>query len=117
MSGTIYYKIYASYPEYPPNAQITIGEFVYEDELVVGFKSKFPNAPIHWLFVPREHIEDFHKASDEVVLRIKKVISGEVEKNGWTEDGYRIVVNGGTAKMVPHLHFHLLAKVSLDREV
>jgi histidine triad (HIT) family protein len=92
-------------------------EFVYEDELVVGFKSKFPNAPIHWLFVPREHIEDFHKASDEVVLRIKKVISGEVEKNGWTKDGYRIVVNGGTAKMVPHLHFHLLAKVSLDREV
>lgn len=85
------------------------GEFVYQDELIVGFESKFPKAPIHWLFVPRKHISDFHKASDEVVLRIKKIISEQVEKNGWVKDGYRIVVNGGTAKMVPHLHFHLLA--------
>lgn len=92
-------------------------EFVYQDELIVVFKSIDPKAPIHWLFVPRNHVADFHEASDEVVLRIKRVISEQVKKNNWAKDGYRIVVNGGTAKMVPHLHFHLLAKVSLDREV
>lgn len=93
------------------------GEFVYQDDLIAVFKSIDPKAPIHWLFVPKEHVGDFHEATDEVVLRIKKVISEEVEKNGWVKDGYRVVINGGTAKMVPHLHFHLLAKVSLDREV
>lgn len=93
------------------------GEFVYQDELIVGFKSKFPKAPVHLLFIPREHIEDFHLVDDEIVLRIKKVISEEIKRNNWVKDGYRIVVNGGSAKMVPHLHFHLLGKVSLDREV
>ncbi len=93
-------------------------EFIYQDDLIVGFKDKSSKSnEIHWLFVPREHVSDFHLASDEIILRIKKVISEEIVKNKMADDGYRIVVNGGTAKMVPHLHFHLLGKVSLDREV
>lgn len=91
--------------------------FVYEDEKVAVFPDINPAAPVHLLFVPKEHIGDLSDAPDEMVLAIRNRIIAEVNRLGLVDKGYRIIVNGGTAKAVPHLHFHLLGQVKKERQV
>lgn len=90
---------------------------IYQDEKVVVFPDINPTAPVHLLFVPREHIGDLNDAPDEMILAIKNRIIAEVDRLGLVDKGYRIIVNGGTAKAVPHLHFHLLGEVKVERKV
>lgn len=92
-------------------------EIVYQDEKIVAFKDIAPKAPVHYLFVPREHVRDLVDASDELVLAIRNKMVDKVKELGLLEKGYRIVVNGGAAKAVPHLHVHLLGEVSRARQV
>jgi len=92
-------------------------EFVYEDEDIAVFEDKNPKAPLHLLFVPKEHVEELGEAKDMIVLSIKKKIADIVGERWLIEKGYRVVVNGGTARAVPHLHFHLLGGVDVGRNV
>ena len=92
-------------------------KIVFEDDLIMGFESIAPYAPIHYLFIPKEHFDDFHELSDDMVTRIKGVISDKIGELELADQGYRIVVNGGIAKTVQHVHFHLLGKVSSDKDL
>lgn len=92
-------------------------EFVYQDEEIAVFPDVKPAAPIHFLFIPKKHVADLTEADDELVLRIKNKILEKVRELGLVEKGYRIVVNGGTAKAVPHLHWHLLGEIRAERKV
>lgn len=92
-------------------------EVVFQDDTVLAFKDISPKAPVHFVFVPKEHVGDFSLASDRAVLAIKNAILDQVKKLGLVEKGYRIVINGGAAKAVPHLHAHLLGEVSVERKV
>lgn len=94
-----------------------LAEVVLQDDMVLAFKDINPKAPVHFVFVPKEHIGDFSDAGDEVILAIKKRILDQVKKFGLMGKGYRLVVNGGAAKAVPHLHVHLLGGVSVERQV
>ena len=88
---------------------------VYQDDNLVVFHNIKPEAPLHLLIVPKEHFSDFTEAKDETLLRVKEEIRSLVAQFGLSEKGYRIVVNGGTAKHISHLHFHFLGEVSLNR--
>ncbi|MFH1799124.1 MAG: histidine triad nucleotide-binding protein [Candidatus Omnitrophota bacterium] len=88
-------------------------ETVYEDEEVMAFKDLKPQAPVHFLFIPKKHISTLNDIScQDVVLignlfaRIKEV----AHKKGLDKDGYRVVVNCGknAGQEVFHLHAHLL---------
>lgn len=92
-------------------------EVVCQDTAVMAFKDITPQAPVHYIFVPKEHVGDFLDADDETVLAIKNRILDKVRELKLAEKGYRLVVNGGAAKAVPHLHVHLLGEVSVKREV
>jgi len=86
-------------------------EFIYNDEKIVGFPSNKPQAPIHMVFVPKEHLATFLEVSDEVFGSILKAIQKKVIELGLKEKSYRVIVNGGKAQEVPHVHFHLLGEV------
>ncbi len=87
---------------------------VYEDELCYAFYDINPQAPTHFLVVPRDHIQSVSavtEASAHLVGHIFAVIAKLAKELGFGEAGYRVVSNIGEAgqQTVPHLHFHVLA--------
>ncbi len=83
-------------------------EFAFENADIVAFSDIRPIKPVHLLIVPKIHITDFTKLENDLILgKIRIAILGLIEQNKLTDKGYRIVVNGGGAQAVDHLHFHL----------
>lgn len=87
---------------------------VYEDDLCFAFNDIHPQAPTHILIIPKTHFDSLDKASsgDQGVLGHMMLTAAEIARaKGFSEDGYRVVVNtnrdGG--QTVFHLHLHLLA--------
>ncbi len=84
---------------------------VDETENVVCFADIKPQAEFHLLVVPKKHIADFSelKTEDmETLSEMVKVAQNQIAKYSMREKGFRIVMNGGPAAHVPHLHMHLL---------
>ena len=85
----------------------------YEDELVYAFHDIDPQAPVHILIIPKQHVKSADEITAEnssVVAHIFEVAALLAKENGISEDGYRIVTNVGEAggQTVKHLHFHLM---------
>lgn len=90
---------------------------LYEDETCVAFYDQQPQAPIHFLVIPKEHIaatsqlQEYHRGLIGHIFLVITYICKQLE----LEDGYRIVNNCGEngGQTVEHLHFHVLAGRSL----
>lgn len=92
-------------------------KFFYQDDQIAVFQAVPASGPIHMLFIPKAHIGDFIEADNKVILAIKAKIIDKVKELGLIDKGYRIVINGGTAKAVPHFHVHLLGDVEEFRDI
>ncbi|WP_099320534.1 MULTISPECIES: histidine triad nucleotide-binding protein [unclassified Anaerococcus] len=84
---------------------------IYEDENLIAFNDLDPQAPIHFLVIPKKHITSLSTLSDsdsQLIAEIMKVIRDLAKKYDLT--GYRVVTNIGEegGQSVPHLHFHVL---------
>ncbi len=91
---------------------------VYEDDVCYAFNDIEPKAPVHFLVVPKEHIESVAMVTPEnsaVVSHIFEVIA-RLSKELDLSEGFRVVSNTGdiAKQSVKHLHFHVLAKRSLE---
>ena len=85
---------------------------IYEDGQCLAFYDIDPQAPTHFLVVPKEHIPSVAWVDEDnagVVAHIFTVIAQQAKKLGL--DSYRVVSNIGeqAGQSVPHLHFHVLA--------
>ncbi len=85
---------------------------VYEDDTVFAFRDIEPQAPVHVLIVPKEHIasaKEINETNSAVVAHIFEA-AAKIAKDEGLEDGYRIVNNCGDSagQTVKHLHFHLM---------
>ncbi|MBN1034706.1 histidine triad nucleotide-binding protein [Clostridium botulinum] len=92
---------------------------LYEDELVYAFYDINPEAPVHFLIIPKEHIKSVNELNEKninVVSHIFKVINKLVVELDIAESGYRIVNNCGEdgGQTVNHMHFHILAGRNLQ---
>lgn len=86
---------------------------IYEDDKVLAFYDISPEAPVHFLVIPKEHIESANDISEEnskIVAHIFCVINKIVKELKVDETGYRIVNNCGVhgGQTVNHMHFHVL---------
>ena len=95
-------------------------DIVYEDEHLIAFRDIAPQAPVHVLFVPKVDVatlNDLQAGQAEVVGRLALAAAAYAKKEGFAEDGYRIVMNcnedGG--QTVFQIHLHLLAGAPLGR--
>lgn len=84
---------------------------VYEDELCLAFYDIDPQAPTHFLVIPKAHIASVAEVNEEnagVVAHIFSVIAKVTKELG--VDSYRVVSNIGeqAGQSVHHLHFHVL---------
>lgn len=89
-------------------------EPIYEDDQIISFKDMSPQAPVHFLVIPKKHIESLDAATEEdkeVIAHIMLKIP-ELAKEQGIENGYRVVINNGpdAFQTVKHLHFHVLGK-------
>ena len=88
-------------------------DLVHQDELVVAFRDLNPQAPVHILIIPRQHIPSLDAAGEEhtQVLGHLALVSAEIARQqGIAKDGYRLVTNVGQhgGQEIDHLHVHLL---------
>ena len=85
---------------------------IYEDALTYAFADIHPQAPVHVLIVPREHIGSMIDTdqSDRALLGHLLWAAAEIARSKGLGGGYRIVVNTGNdgGQTVEHLHLHLL---------
>lgn len=86
---------------------------VYEDELVYAFNDINPTAPVHFLVIPKQHIQscaEINADNSAVVAHCFEVIAKLADEMG-LKNGFRVVSNTGeqAGQSVPHLHFHVLA--------
>ena len=95
-------------------------EVVYEDEHLIAFRDIAPQAPVHVLFVPKTDIamlNDLEPSQAEVVGRLAVAAADYAKREGFADDGYRVVINcndnGG--QTVFQVHLHLLAGAPLGR--
>ena len=85
---------------------------VYEDDLILAFYDIEPQAPVHIVIIPKEHIESANMITSEnskVIAHIFETIPKLAKELGVAESGYRVVNNCGAdgGQTVPHIHFHL----------
>jgi histidine triad (HIT) family protein len=87
---------------------------VYEDDRVVAFNDINPQAPLHALIVPRQHIESLNTVSpdhDQIVGELVRRAAAIARDKGYADGGYRTVfnTNANAGQTVFHIHLHLLA--------
>ncbi len=86
-------------------------DVVYEDDKVIAIKDINPQAPVHILVIPREHIPTVNDIKDfSIVGHVYQVIQKLAKEFNIDQSGYRVVVNcqENAGQSVFHLHFHLL---------
>ncbi len=85
---------------------------LYEDDEILAFWDISPQAPAHFLVVPKKHIPapvDVTEADEKVIGKLIRV-AAELAKEQGVEDGYRLIFNNGAkaGQEVFHVHMHLL---------
>ena len=87
---------------------------IYEDDDVYAFRDINPVAPLHALIIPKKHIamiNDVENKDAETMGKLFITAKKVAAKEGYSDVGYRTVMNCGEAagQTVFHVHLHLLA--------
>jgi histidine triad (HIT) family protein len=88
-------------------------KFILRDDRCIAFEDINPQAPVHILFVPLQHIPSNNALTledRELVGHLALAASRVAAERGSAESGYRLVMNTGkdAGQHVFHLHLHLL---------
>ena len=78
----------------------------------LAFRDVNPQAPLHVLVIPKQHVASLATADDAVLVgRLALVAADIARREGYEERGYRTVINtnGDAGQTVFHIHLHLLA--------
>jgi histidine triad (HIT) family protein len=103
--------------------QIIAGEIpadiVYESDTAVAFRDINPQAPTHVVIIPRKHIatiNDIGMDDQSVVGSLFTAAREIAAEEGFSDPGYRVVMNCNAAagQTVFHIHLHLLGGRALS---
>ena len=86
---------------------------VYRDDQVTAFQDIQPQAPVHVLVIPNQHVastNDLTEQHDAVIGHLMRITQVIAQEQGIAESGYRLVVNTGqdAQQSVAHIHVHVL---------
>lgn len=89
-------------------------DVVFEDDEVLAFRDLNPQAPVHVLVIPKQHIatlNDLDAAHASLMGKMYLAAKQVAQQEGLAERGYRTVVNcnAEAGQSVYHVHLHLLA--------
>jgi len=84
---------------------------VAETSECVAFRDINPQAPVHILVIPREHLPSTSAVTDPAIIgKMTQLAADLARREGVAESGYRLVMNtnADAGQTVFHLHMHLL---------
>jgi histidine triad (HIT) family protein len=85
---------------------------VYDDEDVFAFHDVRPQAPVHFLIIPKEHVPTLYDAgmAQQRALAKMLALAGELARKEGATEGFRTIINTGRVghQEVYHLHMHVL---------
>ena len=85
---------------------------IYEDEEVMAFHDIRPQAPVHFLIIPKAHMPTLYDARGCAPPALGKMLAlaGELARKAGATDGFRTIINTGRVghQEVYHLHMHVL---------
>ncbi|MEO8366658.1 MAG: histidine triad nucleotide-binding protein [Pseudoxanthomonas sp.] len=94
-------------------------DIVYEDGDVLAFRDIAPQAPVHVLFIPKNvliaTLDDLQPSDATLVGKLVFAAAEYARREGFAQDGYRVVMNcrEHAGQTVFHIHLHLLAGAPL----
>lgn len=92
-------------------------DILFEDDRCLAFRDVNPQAPVHFLVIPKKPIVSLAVAEpeDEPLLGYLMRVAAQVAAAQGLESGYRVVTNIGrdAGQSVEHLHLHILGGRSL----
>jgi histidine triad (HIT) family protein len=88
-------------------------KIIQEDDALIAFHDNNPQAPTHFLVVPKKPIPRIVAAGPEDAELLGKLLltaQSIAKKLEIADSGFRIVINNGRngGETVPHLHVHVL---------
>ena len=91
-------------------------DILFEDDEVLAFRDIAPQAPVHFLVIPKKHISGpsaVTERDDHLIGKMMRVGSQVAQKEGVEQ--YRVVFNNGeqAGQTVFHMHMHILGGRSL----
>lgn len=95
---------------------------VYEDDLILAFEDINPQAKVHTLVVPKEHIDNnlsLKESHKELIGYVFLKINEIAKQKGIEKTGFRILNNCGknAGQEVQHIHWHILGGEPIGRMV
>ena len=87
-------------------------EIVYQDDLAFVINDINPQAPVHFLVIPKKPVPRVGEAheDDKELLGHLLLVAARMAKDRALGNGYRIIINNGPdgGESVPHMHVHVL---------
>lgn len=88
-------------------------DIIHEDEKCIAIRDINPQAPVHFLVIPKKVIPRLGEAAEAdapILGHLLITVAKLAECQGLTKTGFRTVINHGThgGETVPHLHVHVL---------
>ncbi len=85
---------------------------VYEDDDMLAFHDINPLAPVHFMIIPKKHLESLAQVGEEDVEVLGRMMAkaGVLARGQGSTDGFRAIVNTGRIgrQDVYHLHIHII---------
>ena len=85
---------------------------VYEDADMFAFHDIHPVAPVHFMIVPKKHVDSLAHVTDEDAMILGKMFAkaGQLAREQGSPEGFRTIVNTGRIgrQDVYHLHIHII---------
>ena len=85
---------------------------VYEDDEILAFHDLHPVAPVHFLIIPKIHIDNLYDGDLKYQALLGKMLgmAGQLARLEGATDGFRTVINTGRVgrQEVYHLHMHVI---------
>jgi histidine triad (HIT) family protein len=85
---------------------------VHEDDEILAFHDIHPSAPVHFLIIPKLHLENLYDADlrHQQLLGRMLGLAGQLAREQGCDDGFRVMINNGRVgrQEVYHLHIHVM---------
>jgi histidine triad (HIT) family protein len=85
---------------------------VYEDPEVLGFHDINPQAPVHFMLIPKHHVATLYDVTDADAGALGRILrlAGRLAREQGAGDGFRTIVNTGRVgrQDVMHVHVHVI---------
>ncbi|TAK36896.1 MAG: histidine triad nucleotide-binding protein [Chloroflexota bacterium] len=84
-------------------------KIIYEDDEIIAFRDAYPEAPVHVLIVPKEHIPTLNDFGEERALLLGKLVltARRLAEQEGIASAYRVQTNVGRSAGQTIFHFHI----------